>query len=104
MPLFKFKIYDLHEKPTIIEDELWFVPDEIEWKVFTLFIDIDFVQIISFRSYALFSGDEVKEVTKVFLSDGSVVFAVNKIETFESNYIKNYLGLIHSPSEPTDKA
>jgi hypothetical protein len=104
MPLFKFNIYDLHDKPSIIEEELWFIPDEIEWKVFKLYIDIDFVQITSFRSYALFSGEEVKEVTKVYLSDGSVVFAVNKIETFESNYIKNYLGLIHSPSETPNKS
>jgi hypothetical protein len=93
MPTFKFKIYDLHEKPTIIEDELWFIPDEIEWKVFILYIDIDFVQITSFRSYALFSGDEVKECTKVFLSDGSAVYAMNKIDTFEANYTNIYMPL-----------
>ena len=98
MPLFKFKIYETHEHPAIIEDELWFIPTEIVWNVFTLYIDVDFVQITSFKSYALFSGEEVKECTKVYLSDGSLVFAVNKVDTFESNYIKNYMSLIDKPT------
>lgn len=95
MPLYKLRIYDLHETPEVIEDELWFVPKEIEWKVFNLYIDIDFIQITGFRSYALFDKDcEVRECTKVFLSDGSVVYSTNKLETFEANYNNTYLGLI----------
>jgi len=99
MPLYKIRIYDLHEYPSVIEDELYFAPKEIEWKVFHLIIDIDFIQITGFRSYALFdSNGEVSECTKVFLSDGSCVYATNKLETFEANYLKDYVQLTkHTP-------
>ncbi len=95
MALFKFKIYDLHEKPSIIEGEFWFLPEEIVWKVFDLYIDTDYIQVVSFRSYALFAGDgDVKECTKVLLSDGSSVFATKKVDAFETNYSKNCLGIL----------
>ena len=100
MPLYKIRIYDLHETPEVIEDELFFVPKDIEWKVFHLNIDIDFIQITGFRSFALFDKDNnVQECTKVFLSDGSVVYATNSLSTFEANYKNDYLKLIQPNAE-----
>ena len=101
MPLFKLRVYNLHEQPCVIDDELWFIPKEIEWKIFHLYIDIDFVQIISFSSYALFNGTgEVEECTKVFLSDGSIVYAVNKVDSFLKNFEEVYQPLCVTHSVP----
>lgn len=96
MALYKIRIYDVHEYPAVIEDRLSFIPKDLEWKVFHYAFDTDFIQIIGFRSFALFDGlGEVCECTKVFLSDGEILLATNKIETFELNYRENYLPLFN---------
>jgi len=52
------------------------------------------VVIVAFRSYVLFDAEgNPKECTKVYLSDGSILFAVNKFDTFEKNYLENYIPL-----------
>lgn len=91
MALYKIRIYDLHEYPELMDNELWLVPKDIEWKVFHFVFDTAFINIVAFRSFALFGQDgEVTECTKVYLSDGQVLYATNKLETFEANYTNNY--------------
>ena len=36
------------------------------------------------------------QCTRVYLSDGSTVFAVSKYDTFKKNFIENYLPLFNS--------
>lgn len=94
MSTFKFRIYDKHEKQDFDGEGNLIITPFDEWLPFTFIIDINEVRITAFRSYVLFSIDETPvEVTKVFLNDGSFVFAVNKIDTFEKNYKDNYLSL-----------
>jgi hypothetical protein len=57
-------------------------------------INVNYIEITSFRSYILFDTDlNPTPCTKVFLSDGSFVFAVNKLETFALNYLNDYVPL-----------
>ena len=93
MALFKFRIYDYHDKQVIEDGEVMFKPFG-EFGTFYLAIETAEVTITSFRSYVLFDGEDLPhECTKVFLSDGSFVFATNKFETFEKNFIEVYTPL-----------
>ena len=57
--------------------------------------------ITSYRKYTLFDSDKnPKECTRVYLSDGTVVFAASKYKDFKVNFTENYLPLfksIHTP-------
>lgn len=88
--MFKFKIYGKHERQEFSEEgELIFTPISEEWHKFDQLIDLDYVTILSFRSYVLFDSEEnPTPCTMVCLSDGSILFAVNKVETFEANYLE----------------
>lgn len=93
MALFKFRIYDFHDKQTIEDGEVLFTPFG-EFGTFYLAIETAEVTITSFRSYVLFDSEDLPhECTKVYLSDGSFVFATNKFETFEKNFIEVYTPL-----------
>jgi hypothetical protein len=94
MALFKFRIVDKHETQSFDENGTLICLPFGEWLYFNLAIETAEVTIVSFRSYILFDNeDNAKEVTKVYLSDGSYVFASNKFETFEKNYVENYIPL-----------
>lgn len=94
MALFKFRIIDKHETQEFNEDGQLICMPNGEWLVFNFALETSETVIISFRSYILFdSGGNPKECTKVYLSDGSYLFAVNKFDTFEKNYLENYIPL-----------
>ena len=91
--IFKFRIYDKHETITFDEEGVIVKPFD-DWVTFTFVIDVNEIRITAFRSYVLFTEDNTPiECTKVFLNDGSFVFATNKIDTFERNYRDGYLNL-----------
>jgi hypothetical protein len=91
--IFKFRIYDKHETITFIDNLISVTPFD-DWVTFTFILDVNELRITAFRSYVLFTEDNTPiECTKVFLNDGSFVFATNKIDTFEKNYRENYLNL-----------
>lgn len=99
MPLFKFKIFDIHELQYYNEDGELCVKsydDKISWKRFNFCIDVTQVRLVGFRTYVLF--DELEEqpimCTKVFLDDGSFVFSTLKFKDFEQLYLAEYLPLI----------
>lgn len=94
MCIFKFRIYDKHENQSFDEGGDIIIKPFDEWVTFTFIMDVNELRIIAFRSYVLFTEDNTPiECTKVFLTDNSFVFAVNKIDTFEKNYKENYLNL-----------
>jgi hypothetical protein len=94
MALFTFRIVDKHESQSFDENGTLICLPFGEWLYFNLAIETAEVVIVSFRSYILFDENEnAKEVTKVYLSDGSYVFASNKFETFKKNYIEEYVPL-----------
>lgn len=95
MSLFKFLIYDIHEIQKHNEfGELYTEPINNEWQKFHMVININYIEITSFRSYILFDTDlNPTPCTKVYLSDGSFIYAANRLETFSLNYINEYLPL-----------
>jgi hypothetical protein len=98
--IYSFKIYDCHEKQSFAEDGFTSIPFDW-WHKFELTILLTDTWITGFREYTLFDDDSnPTECTKVYLSDGTIVFAVNKYETFKKNFTENYLPLfksIHAP-------
>jgi hypothetical protein len=69
-------------------------------KSFHMVIDVNEVRIVAFRSDVIMDDeDNPTEITKVFLSDGSCLFAANKIDAFESNYREKYLTLFVTVKE-----
>jgi hypothetical protein len=93
MSQFKFKIYDTHEVQSFGEEGLsckafdW-------WHKFWLLIDVSEITITSFREYILFDAENnPTKCTKVFLSDGTFVFAVDKFAQFEQSYLDIYIPL-----------
>ena len=94
MALFTFRIVDKHETQSFDESGALISVPFGEWLYFNLALETAEVVIVSFRSYILFdNADNPKEVTKVYLSDGSYVFASNKFETFKKNYLEEYVPL-----------
>lgn len=97
--LFKFQIYDIHEKQVFEDQEVHYVPleKELDYKIFVIVLDIRHVRITGFRSYVLFDDDNnPTNCTKVFLSDGSVVFAKLNFDTFEKKIVDEYLTMVES--------
>ena len=94
MPLFEFRIIDKHETQEFDDNGSLICKPSGEWLVFDFALEISEVTIISFRTYILFDqNDNIKECTKVILSDGSYLFAVNKYNTFKRKYNEVYLPL-----------
>lgn len=95
MSLFKFLIYDIHEIQKHNEyGELYTEPISNEWQKFHMIINVNYIEITSFRSYILFDTElNPTPCTKVYLSDGSFIYAVNRLETFALNYLNDYLPL-----------
>jgi hypothetical protein len=88
MNLFEFKIYDTHEIQSFDADNSLSIKVISYWHKFSLTLSIDDLWITSYREYTLFDIDEnPTECTKVYLSDGSFVYATLKYETFDKNYI-----------------
>lgn len=94
MALFKFRIIDKHENQEF-DDYGGIIGKPFgDWAVFNFALETAEVVIVAFRGYVLFDSEgNPKECTKVYLSDGSVLFAVNKFDTFEKNYTENYTPL-----------
>jgi len=96
MSQFKFKIYDVHEVQSFNEEGITTKPFAW-WFTFQLLIDVSEVTITSFREYVLFDSEEnPTKCTKVYLSDGTYVFAIDKFTKFEQNYNDIYLELFKS--------
>jgi len=98
MSQFKFKIYDTHEIQSFGEEGITCKPFDW-WHKFWLLIDVSEITITSFREYILFDEqNNPTKCTKVFLSDGTYVFAVDKFKEFEQQYTDVYLDLFkHLP-------
>lgn len=95
MGLFKFRIYDVHKTYSFDESgHFVLTANDSELKVFHYYLETDEKQIESFRSDVLIDSDNnATEFTKVTLNTGEILFAAMKVDTFESNYIKDYLPL-----------
>jgi len=99
MSLFKFRILDYHKKDKLDENnEIYTMPlIEDGVKSFHLIIDVQYLWIVAFRSDVIIDDENNPIVgTRVYLSDGTAVFAVNNLETFEKNYKNDYLPLFVS--------
>ena len=94
MALFKFRIIDKHETQEF-DDYGGIIGKPFgEWAFFNFAMETAETVIVAFRSYVLFDAEgNPKECTKVYLSDGTILFAVNKFDTFEKNYLENYIPL-----------
>ena len=87
MNLFEFKIYDTHEFQSFDSDNTLIIKVFSYWHEFFLTLSIEDLWITSYREYTLFDNDyNPTECTKVYLSDGSFIYAVNKYDTFDKNY------------------
>jgi hypothetical protein len=87
MNLFEFKIYDTHEVQSFDADNALNIKVFSYWHKFNLTLASDYLWITSYREYTLFDTDyNPTECTKVYLSDGTFVYAVLKYDTFDKNY------------------
>lgn len=88
MNLFEFTIYDTHEVQSFDSDNTLNIRVFDYWHKFNLTLSTDDLWITLYREYTLFDADKnPTECTKVYLSDGSFVYAVLKYKTFDKNYI-----------------
>ena len=94
MALFKFRIIDKHETQEFDEFGSLICKPFGDWLAFNFALETSELTIVGFKSYVLFDAEgNPKECTKVYLSDGSILYAVNKFDTFEKNYTENYIPL-----------
>jgi hypothetical protein len=85
--LYSFKIYDTHEHQFFDNDNSLNIKVLDYWNKFDLTISHNDLWITSFREYVLIDeNSNPTECTKVYLSDGSFVYAVVKYDTFKKNY------------------
>lgn len=85
--LYSFKIYDTHEHQFFDNDNSLNIKVLDYWNKFDLTISHNDLWITSFREYVLIDeNSNPTECTKVYLSDGSFVYAVVKYDTFYKNY------------------
>ena len=102
MALYDFRIYDYHERQSVEDNNVQFTPFG-DFGTFYLAIETAEIVITSFRSYVLFDKQDLPiECTKVYLSDGSFVFATNKYDTFKKNYLENYVPLFDTKHDDDD--
>ena len=92
--ILEFKIYDLHfdMKWQSEENDFFLQPhDGLEWLPFNFAFNPEAVKIDCFRSFVLFNNEDPIECTKVYLSDGSVLYACMTYIQFRNFYNKQYL-------------
>jgi hypothetical protein len=103
MNLFEFKIYDTHESQSFDVDGAINIKVISYWHSFKLTISTDDLWITSYREYVLIDDENNStQCTKVYLSDGSYVYAVLKYDTFDKNYLA-YLETIKVSSQSSDE-
>lgn len=87
--MFEFTIYDLHyiTKFDDLGDVFKTPYDGVKWLTFNFAINETSIKVECFRSDVLIDDDDnLLNCTKVYLSDGSHVYAKNNYDTFKKNY------------------
>lgn len=93
--LHEIKIYDLHfdiEWETELNDLVYKVHEKgTKWLKFNIAFNSEAVKIDCFREFILFDSDDNPiECTKVYLNDGSVLYACMTYIQFRNFYNKIY--------------
>jgi hypothetical protein len=89
--LFKIRIFDKHERQFFSEGEERTEPVDSNWYRFDYFIDINKVQITSFREYILFDSENTPtRCIKIFLSDGDHLYGAYSTDKFVEIYNTEY--------------
>ncbi len=92
--LFKIRIFDKHERQYFVDGEEKTEPIDTNWYRFDYFIDLNKVQITSFREYILFDSDNTPtRCLKIFLSDGDHLYGSYSTEKFVEIYNTEYKAL-----------
>ena len=92
--LFKIRIFDKHERQFFVDGEEKTEPIDTNWYRFDYFIDLNKVQITSFREYILFDSDNTPtRCLKIFLSDGDHLYGSYSTEKFVEIYNTEYKAL-----------
>ena len=89
--LFKIRIFDKHERQFFMDGEEKTEPMDSNWYRFDYFIDLNKVQITSFREYILFDNENTPtRCINIFLSDGDHLYGSYSIEKFVEIYNTEY--------------
>jgi hypothetical protein len=92
--LFKIRIFDKHERQFFVDGEEKTEPIDTNWYRFDYYIDLNKVQITSFREYILFDSDNTPtRCLKIFLSDGDHLYGSYSTEKFVEIYNTEYKAL-----------
>lgn len=92
--LFKIRIFDKHERQFFADGEERTEPIDSNWYRFDYYIDINKVQITSFREYILFDPDgNPTRCIKIFLSDDDYLYGSYSIDRFIEIYNTEYKAL-----------
>lgn len=92
--ILELKIYDIHfdiEWETELNDLVYKPNDGMKWLKFNLAFNPESIKIECFREFILFDDKDPIECTKVYLSDGSVLYACMTYIQFRNFYNKQYL-------------
>lgn len=91
--LFKIRIFDKHERQYFSDGEERTQPIDNNWYRFDYYIDLNKVQITSFREYVLFDDENPPNPTrciKIFLSDGDHLYGSYSMDKFVELYNTEY--------------
>lgn len=89
--LFKIRIFDKHERQYFVDGEEHTEPIDTNWYRFDYYIDLNKVQITSFREYILFdSANDPTRCIKIFLSDDDYLYGSYSIDKFLEIYNTEY--------------
>ena len=89
--LFKIRIFDKHERQYFIDGEEKTEPIDNNWYRFDYYIDLNKVQITSFREYILFDNENTPtRCIKIFLSDQDHLYGSYSIEKFVEIFNTEY--------------
>jgi hypothetical protein len=89
--LFKIRIFDKHERQFFMDGEEKTEPMDSNWYRFDYYIDLNKVQITSFREYILFDNENTPtRCIKIFLSDGDHLYGSYSTEKFVELYNTEY--------------
>jgi len=92
--LFKIRIFDKHEIQFFSDGEERIEPMDNNWYRFDYFIDLNKVQITSFREYILFDNENTPtRCIKIFLSDGDHLYGSYSTEKFVEIFNTEYKAL-----------
>lgn len=92
--LFKIRIFDKHERQFFVDGEEKTEPIDTNWYRFDYYIDLNKVQITSFREYILFDSDNTPtRCLKIFLSDNDHLYGSYSTEKFVELYNTEYKAL-----------